>query len=150
MQTQIRTEQATDFVLAGSYSKFLSQTFSVTREMILVIVLTVVTLFSRLWALGARVMSHDESLHVYYSWLLATGKGFAHNPMMHGPLLFDATALMNILFGASDFHAVIHRGLEHAFKWGIVSRNISDLAVAPRPQRTRTESLYPARVPSFS
>ena len=58
---------------------------------------------SRLWALGARVMSHDESLHVHYSWLLATGKGFVHNPMMHGPFLFEATALMNVLFGASDF-----------------------------------------------
>ena len=48
-------------------------------------------------------MSHDESLHVYYSWLLANGDGFVHNPMMHGPFLFDATALMNVLFGANDF-----------------------------------------------
>jgi uncharacterized protein (TIGR03663 family) len=63
----------------------------------------VLAVVSRLWALGARVMSHDESLHVYYSWLLASGKGYAHNPMMHGPFLFEATALMNVLFGASDF-----------------------------------------------
>ena len=48
-------------------------------------------------------MSHDESLHVYYSWLLATGKGFAHNPMMRGPFLSESTALMDFLFGANDF-----------------------------------------------
>jgi uncharacterized protein (TIGR03663 family) len=62
-----------------------------------------VALVSRLWGLGARVMSHDESLHVYYSWLLAAGHGYAHNPVMHGPSLFEFTALMNMLFGASDF-----------------------------------------------
>lgn len=75
----------------------------VTWETAIVGVLALTAVFSRLWSLGARVMSHDESLHVYYSWLLATGKGFAHNPMMHGPFLFEATALMNVLFGASDF-----------------------------------------------
>jgi len=58
---------------------------------------------TRLWILDARVMSHGESLHVFYSWQLATGKGFAHNLMMHGPFLFEASVLMNVLFGASDF-----------------------------------------------
>lgn len=48
-------------------------------------------------------MSHDESLHVYYSWLLSKGNGFTHNPMMHGPFLFESTAIFNFLFGASDF-----------------------------------------------
>jgi len=76
--------------------KFLAQAFPLTLETILVVILTAITLFSRLWALGAWVMSHDESLHVYYSWLLATGKGFAHNPMMHGSFLFDATAVRKI------------------------------------------------------
>ena len=40
-------------------------------------------------------------------------------------------------------HAVIHRGLEQAFKWGIVSRNVSDLAVAPHPQRKEMRVLTP-------
>lgn len=81
----------------------LSRGLTITWEYALVMVLTGIAFISRLWSLGARVMSHDESLHVYYSWLLASGKGFAHNPMMHGPFLFEATALMNVLFGASDF-----------------------------------------------
>jgi len=32
-------------------------------------------------------------------------------------------------------HAVIHRGLEQAYKWGLVVRNVSDLAEAPRPEK---------------
>ncbi|MER3467382.1 MAG: hypothetical protein C4312_01935, partial [Thermoflexus sp.] len=52
---------------------------------------------------GARVMSHDESLHVYYAWLLAQGKGFQHTPLMHGPLKFHLDALAYLLFGADDF-----------------------------------------------
>lgn len=75
----------------------------ITWEALLVGTISILTVITRLWSLGERVMSHDESLHVYYSWLLATGKGFAHNPMMHGPFLFEATALMNVLFGVNDF-----------------------------------------------
>ena len=83
--------------------RLLESAVPVTWKTAIVGILALTAVFSRLWALGARVMGHDESLHVYYSWLLATGKGFAHNPMMHGPFLFEATALMNVLFGASDF-----------------------------------------------
>lgn len=83
--------------------RLLESAVPVTWETAIVGALALVAIFTRLWSLGARVMSHDESLHVYYSWLLATGKGFAHNPMMHGPFLFEATALMNVLFGANDF-----------------------------------------------
>src|SRR3990172_5348075 len=86
-------------------ARLLSQSFPLTWETALVGVMLVAALVARLWALDARVMSHDESLHVFYSWQLTSGKGFAHNPMMHGPFLFEATALMNVLFGASDFTA---------------------------------------------
>jgi predicted membrane-bound mannosyltransferase len=66
-------------------NRLLESAIPVTWETAIVGILALTAVTSRLWALGARVMSHDESLHVYYSWLLATGKGFAHNPMMHGP-----------------------------------------------------------------
>ncbi|MFN3930038.1 MAG: flippase activity-associated protein Agl23, partial [Thermoflexus sp.] len=59
--------------------------------------------FTRLWRLGDRVMSHDESLHVYYAWQLFRGQGFQHTPLMHGPLKFHLDALAYWLFGASDF-----------------------------------------------
>lgn len=67
-----------------------------------VLVLAVVT---RLYMLGERAMSHDESLHTFYSWQLAVGKGYRHDPMMHGPILYHWTALMYLLFGVSDFTA---------------------------------------------
>jgi len=60
-------------------------------------------IFTRLWRLGDRVMSHDESLHVYYAWQLFRGNGFQHTPLMHGPLKFHLDALAYLLFGADDF-----------------------------------------------
>ncbi len=57
----------------------------------------------RLYDLGARVISHDESLHTYYAWELSQGRGFEHTPLMHGPLQFHAVAFTYFLFGDSDF-----------------------------------------------
>ena len=55
------------------------------------------------WGLDWRAVHHDESLHALYSWYLATGKGYQHNPMMHGPFLFHSTALIFKIFGDSNF-----------------------------------------------
>ena len=57
----------------------------------------------RLYDLGARVISHDESLHTYYAWELSQGRGFEHTPLMHGPLQFHVVAFTYFLFGDSDF-----------------------------------------------
>ena len=67
--------------------------------------LFLVALALRLWGLGDRAMSHDESLHALYSWKLYAGQGYQHDPMMHGPFLFFANALTYYLFGVSDFTA---------------------------------------------
>ncbi len=67
------------------------------------VVLIVLAFLSRFWDVGARAMSHDESLHTYFSYNLVMGKGFQHTPLMHGPLLFHLTALSYFLFGADDF-----------------------------------------------
>jgi uncharacterized protein (TIGR03663 family) len=71
---------------------------------VLIFVLAVV---SRFWDLGARAMSHDESLHALYSYYLYNGSGYIHNPMMHGPFLFHANALIYFLFGDNDYTARI-------------------------------------------
>jgi len=60
-------------------------------------------LITRLWGLGTRAMSHDESLHTQYSLQFVRGDGYSHTPLMHGPLLFHVTALSYWLFGATDF-----------------------------------------------
>ena len=59
----------------------------------------------RMWDLGARAMHHDESLHAVYSWYLYVGRPYVHDPMMHGPFLFDFTALLFLLFGDSEVTA---------------------------------------------
>lgn len=67
--------------------------------------LLIAALITRLWNLGARVMSHDESMHVYYSWLLSQGGEYRHNPMMHGPSLYELTGLIQSIFPVTDFTA---------------------------------------------
>ncbi len=62
-------------------------------------------LAARLWDLGSRAMHHDESLHAFYSYNLAVGDGYRHDPMMHGPFQMEATAGLFFLFGDSDFTA---------------------------------------------
>ena len=80
---------------------------AITNEIILFIVIILLAIVTRFYNLGARVMSHDESLHTYFSWLLYQGRGYEHTPMMHGPLQFHLIALSYFLFGASDYTARI-------------------------------------------
>ncbi|NOZ51163.1 MAG: TIGR03663 family protein [Chloroflexi bacterium] len=67
--------------------------------------LLLMALILRIYQLGTRVMSHDESLHTTYSYNLYAGIGFKHDPLMHGPLLFHLTAVSYFLLGPSDFSA---------------------------------------------
>jgi predicted membrane-bound mannosyltransferase/DNA-binding beta-propeller fold protein YncE len=46
------------------------------------------------WDLGSRAFNHDESLHATYSWYLYMGRGYQHDPMMHGPFQFVFNALI--------------------------------------------------------
>ncbi len=66
------------------------------------IALFVLAVVSRFYDLGARAMSHDESLHAVYSLDLFRQGSYQHNPMMHGPLLFHVNAFFYSLFGVTD------------------------------------------------
>ena len=70
-------------------------------EHVLYVVILLVAVLTRFWDLGSRALHHDESLHSYFSWIYASGNGYIHDPLMHGPFLFHATALMYLLFGAT-------------------------------------------------
>ncbi len=59
----------------------------------------------RLWDLGSRAMHHDESLHAYFSWTLSNGDGYKHDPLMHGPLQFEANAAIFFALGDGEFTA---------------------------------------------
>src|SRR5215218_8948816 len=105
----------------------------ITLETALYVLILVAALLTRFWDLGSRALHHDESLHAYFSWLLATGQGYVHDPLMHGPFLFHLNALIYSLVGASDassrFSAalfgvilvalpILLRGERHLGRWG--------------------------------
>jgi len=89
----------------------LTALFAVNWEIVLYVAIFVVALVTRYYDLGTRVMSHDESLHTLYSWNLYAGKGYQHDPLMHGPFLFHINALIYFLFGDNDFTARISTAL---------------------------------------
>jgi uncharacterized protein (TIGR03663 family) len=72
-------------------------------ETVLFTTIVILAVASRFYDLGMRVMSHDETSHVYFSWQLEQGRGYKHDPITHGPLQFHLIALSYFLFGDSDF-----------------------------------------------
>ncbi len=70
-----------------------------------VLAVTALALALRLYDLGARAIHHDESLHTVYAWYLAEGRGYQHNPLMHGPLQFHLIAGLFRLIGDSEVTA---------------------------------------------
>jgi len=89
----------------------------ITTETALYGLIFIAAVVSRFWDLGSRALHHDESLHAYFSWLYATGGGYIHDPLMHGPFLFHVTALAFLLLGDSNATARVTPAL---FGVGIV------------------------------
>ncbi len=67
--------------------------------------LGLLALIAHLWGLGDRALHHDETLHAAYSWFLYSGRGYMHDPLLHGPLLYHIGALCFWLFGDNDVTA---------------------------------------------
>lgn len=61
--------------------------------------------FVHVWMLGERALHHDETLHGTYSWFIYVGRGYIHDPLLHGPLLYHLGALTFALFGDNDLTA---------------------------------------------
>lgn len=91
--------------------RFFSNTYAINWEVILIVVILLLASFTRFYDLGARAMSHDESLHTRFSYNLSEDGNFQHSPLMHGPILFHATALSYTLFGDNDFTARIYTAI---------------------------------------
>jgi predicted membrane-bound mannosyltransferase len=94
---------------------------SITWEKALFGLILVLAIITRFYDLGSRVISHDESQHVHYSWQLYKGYGYTHTPITHGPLQFHLIALSYALFGASDATSRLPQALASvatvAFLW---------------------------------
>src|SRR5690606_32137458 len=101
LQPKIESERAVDLLaLAGGLVR-------ANWEVLVYGGLLLFTVVTRFWDLGSRSLHHDESLHALYSYYLYIGRGYQHDPMMHGPLQFHLNALFYFLFGVSDYTARI-------------------------------------------
>ena len=86
-------------------SRSLVDSINLDWEKTIYLLFIIVAIVTRMWALGDRVMSHDESLHTQFSYQFFDGQGYQHTPLMHGPFLFHITSISYWLFGDSDFAA---------------------------------------------
>ena len=67
-----------------------------------VLAITLVALIMRTWDLGVRAYHHDESQHAAFSYYFASGSGYRHDPLLHGPLNFHLIAFVFKILGDSD------------------------------------------------
>lgn len=100
--------------------RLLAAGLRVDLETLAYVAIMVVAVFTRFHDLGTRVMSHDESLHTYFSWQLAEQGNFQHSPLMHGPLQFHLIALSYFLFGATDATARFPAALASVLAIGLL------------------------------
>jgi predicted membrane-bound mannosyltransferase/DNA-binding beta-propeller fold protein YncE len=77
--------------------------WNISWETILFGIILLLAVLSRFYDLGARVVSHDETSHVYYAWRLFRGMGYSHDPITHGPFQFHFLALIYFLLGDNDY-----------------------------------------------
>ena len=89
-------------------------------EVLVYVLLILLAVLTRFYDLDTRVMSHDESLHTWFSWQLTQGRGYAHDPMMHGPLQFHLVSLSYFLFGDSDATSRIPAALAGVLAVGMI------------------------------
>lgn len=61
----------------------------------------------RFFALDLKLFHHDESIHAWFSYRLMSEGVYAYEPMYHGPFLYYVTAGMFTLFGDTDLVARI-------------------------------------------
>ena len=80
-------------------------------ETLLIVLILIITILSRFMILGERVMSHDEVNHVWPSYDYFKGKGYAHNPVTHGPFQFHIVALSYFILGDGDFSSRVPAAL---------------------------------------
>lgn len=92
----------TALALGDTLARLGRVTRTITVEQCAYLAVFVSAVLTRFWDLGSRALHHDESLHAWFSYNYAIGKGYQHDPLMHGPFLFHLNALVYALFGATD------------------------------------------------
>jgi len=87
--------------------RFIKTTIVSNKEIIPFLILTLISLVLHFWKLEARALHHDEFIHIFWSFDLSEGKGFSHNPLLHGPFQIFFNAIVFSLFPDNDFTARI-------------------------------------------
>jgi uncharacterized protein (TIGR03663 family) len=87
---------------AASISDKIKNIFTFDRIFILILILTI---FLRFWALDIKLLHHDEAIHSWFSFELLTKGTWIYDPSYHGPFLYYVTAGMFSVFGDSDLVA---------------------------------------------
>jgi len=68
------------------------------------ILILLVCLVTRVYALSARPVDHDESIHAWMSYILEKTGKYHYDPTYHGPLLYHIAAFVFYYFGDSIFN----------------------------------------------
>ena len=77
----------------------------VTVEVALLLSVSWLAFVLRIWGVGTRAMHLDESTVAWFGWQLATGHGYAYDPVYHGPFQHEVLASLFMLFQASEVTA---------------------------------------------
>ena len=73
-------------------------------ELGLYLLIVAVAAVLRFWQLDSRPIHYDEgTYHTYLSWQLSLGKGYHHDPVGHGPVLYLLNALIYAIFWPSNY-----------------------------------------------
>lgn len=83
----------------------ITSVLQLNTEFLILAAILLAAVISRLYLLGARVMSHDEINHVYFAWQYYNGGDYIHHALSHGPFQFHILYLSYFLLGVSDFSA---------------------------------------------
>jgi uncharacterized protein (TIGR03663 family) len=68
----------------------------------LFLLILLVTIVLRFYALDLKLFHHDEAIHAWFSYRLLTEGIYSYDPMYHGPFLYYMTAGIFSLLGDSD------------------------------------------------
>ncbi len=79
--------------------------FKINWDVVILVAILLIAAVTRFSYLEYGAWSHDEAIHTSWSNDLYSGKGYIHNPIYHGPLLYHATAFTFFLLGDNDFSA---------------------------------------------
>ena len=65
-----------------SWDAWLTRAYTINWEYVIYAVIIILAIATRFYELGVRVMSHDESLHTYYSRRLYPALSFLPPPLL--------------------------------------------------------------------